>query len=198
MPNTPISPVQTSSTDTPTDTPSAETLPWCRDVLEAIKRYTGDVNLSTFPSISKRLRDDDYSKTDTKFEVIGLTKDIIIVMDNTDINMIFTLINIDMSPVNNAKSELDAQHIKLALICDALNTWQVLQFGCMLTSQVVPVPLEEPRYTWYIMPKGGAYVWDAWRVLLIRNQPLFPIPTTTHDTLTTHFPHDMLKGSNTD
>jgi hypothetical protein len=82
MPNTPISLVQTSSTNTPTDTPSAEILPWCRDVLEPIKRYTGDVNLSTFPSIRKRLRDNDYSKTDTKFEVIGLTIDVIITMPN--------------------------------------------------------------------------------------------------------------------
>jgi hypothetical protein len=72
-------------------------------------------------------------------------------------------INIDMSPMNDAKSELDAQHIKLALIWDALYTWQVLQFGYMLTNQVIPVPVEETRYTWYITPEGGAYVWDAWR-----------------------------------
>jgi hypothetical protein len=48
------------------------------------------------------------------------------------------------------------------MICDELNRYKVLKFGITLTNSVVPHPLEVLNYNWYIMPEGGAYVWDAW------------------------------------
>jgi hypothetical protein len=52
---------------------------------------------------------------------------------------------------------------KLELICDELNRYQVPKYGITLTTSVVPYPLEAMGYNWYIMPEGGAYVWDSWR-----------------------------------
>jgi hypothetical protein len=46
-----------------------------------IKRYTGDVDLSNFPCIRQRLGDDDYDEANNKFQVIGLTKDVLFVME---------------------------------------------------------------------------------------------------------------------
>ncbi len=53
--------------------------------------------------------------------------------------------------------------IKLELICDAFNRFNVLKFGITLTTNVVPDRMEAAGFTFYIMPDGGSYVWDAWR-----------------------------------
>jgi hypothetical protein len=75
LPSVPFTPVphrHISSTETP---------PWCNDFLVPIKRYTGDVDLSILLCIGQRLGDDDYDEANSKFQVIGLTKDVIIVME---------------------------------------------------------------------------------------------------------------------
>jgi hypothetical protein len=51
----------------------------------------------------------------------------------------------------------------------------MLQFGIALTTRVVPYPLEVEGYSWYIMPEGGAYVWDTWHTNLAYN------PQHSHD-----------------
>jgi hypothetical protein len=43
------------------------------------------------------------------------------------------------------------------------STDRVLRSGIYLTNDVVPPALKALRYSWYIMPEGGAYVYDAWQ-----------------------------------
>jgi hypothetical protein len=95
--------------------------------------------------------------------VIGLTNDLIVVMETKDVDIIVQLLDIDTSPLLHVTSDLDTLQVKLESICDTKNRYAVLRFGITLTTTVVPQPLEVQNYNWYIMPEGGAYVWDAWR-----------------------------------
>jgi hypothetical protein len=130
---TPFLPVPHSPT-------SLETIPWCTDVLLPIRRYEGDVDISIVPCIGQRLGDDDYDATKSRFKVIGLTKDVIIVMEKKYVDIIVQLLDINTSPLQHVTSELDILHVKLELICDTLNRYAVLQFGITLTTRVVPQP----------------------------------------------------------
>jgi hypothetical protein len=47
------------------------------------------------------------------------------------------------------------------MCCEALNKDAVLRYGIGLSAKLIPLPIEIAGYTWYIMPEGGAYVWDA-------------------------------------
>jgi hypothetical protein len=49
--------------------------------------YTGDVHVYIFPCLGHRLGDDDYDGNNSKFRVIGLTKDVIVVMETKDIDI---------------------------------------------------------------------------------------------------------------
>jgi hypothetical protein len=84
-------------------------------------------------------------------------------METRDVDIMVQLLDIDTFRLLHVTSPVDRPQIKLEMICDKLNNYRVLQFGITLTNAVVPHPLEVQNYNWYIMPEGGAYVWDAWR-----------------------------------
>jgi hypothetical protein len=115
---TPFIPVPHSPT-------SSERIPWCNDVLVPIRRYEGDVDISIVPCIGQRLGDDDYDAPKSRFQVIGLTKDVIIVMETKDVDIIVHLLDIDTSPLLHVTSDLYILHVKLELICDTLNMYAV-------------------------------------------------------------------------
>jgi hypothetical protein len=84
-----------------------------------------------------------------------------IVMETQDINFVLQLLQIPRLPLHTVTTPEEQLLIKLELICDELNRYQVLKYKITLTTSVVPYPLEAMGYNGYIMPEGGAYVWDA-------------------------------------
>jgi hypothetical protein len=87
-----------------------------------------------------------------------------IIMETRDIDFVLDLLKIPLHwPLHNVTSPKEQILIKLKLICDAFNRYNVLKYGITLTTSVVPNVLEAMGYNWYIMPEGGTYVWDAWR-----------------------------------
>ena len=60
-------------------------------------------------------------------------------------------------------------HQKLELLCDELNRQRILRDGYELTSAVMPPPLKTLFNAWYLMPEGGAYVYDSWATNLLFN-----------------------------
>jgi hypothetical protein len=128
-----------------------------------VRRYDGDTDVSIIQCIGQRRGNYDYDPTTSRFQVIGLTQDVMIVMETQDIDFILHLLHINTAPPLHVTPSLDRLLITLEMICDELNRYKVLKFGIKLANSVVPHPLEVHNYNWYIMPEGGAYVWDAWR-----------------------------------
>ncbi len=60
-------------------------------------------------------------------------------------------------------------HQNLELLCNELNIQNILRDGIDLTSAVMPSPLKSLFYSWYVMPEGGAYVYDSWASHLLFN-----------------------------
>jgi hypothetical protein len=125
-------------------------------VLLPIRRYTGYVDVSIIQCIGRNPDDDHYNPSTSKYHVIGLTDDVMIVMETQDINFVLQLLKIPLLPLHNVTSPEEQMLIKLELIFDELNRYQVLKYGITLTTSVVPYPLEAMGYNWYIMPEGGA------------------------------------------
>jgi hypothetical protein len=87
-----------------------------------------------------------------------------IIMETRDIDFVLDILKIPLArPLHNVTSAEEIVLIKLELICDAFNRFNVLRFGITLTTSVVPYGLEAMGYNWYIMPEGGSYVWETWR-----------------------------------
>jgi hypothetical protein len=116
--------------------------------------------------------------------VIGLTPEVIIVMRTCDMDDMLHLQHINQTSLAQATTIKQLQHIKLELLCDELNKKQVLKHGIDLKTNVIPHVVEAQGYTWYIIPEGGAYVYDAWRtsntfnpniVLFVRHQERYGV-----------------------
>ena len=133
------------------------------EVLIPVRRYEGDVDISIITCIG-RAPDDIYEPQTSRYHVIGLTDNIIIIMETSEIDPVIELLRLHTRvPLRNVTSAEEIILIKLELICDAFNRLQVLRFGITLTTSVVPDRLEAAGFNFYIMPDGGSYVWDAWR-----------------------------------
>jgi hypothetical protein len=61
--------------------------------------------------------------------VIGLTDDVMIIMETQDINFVLQLLQIPLHPLNNVTSPEEQILIKLELICDELNRYKVFKYG---------------------------------------------------------------------
>jgi hypothetical protein len=87
--------------------------------------------------------------------------------------------HINTNSLHQATTTIQLHHMKLELLCDELNNITALRHGIALQTYAIPLTLEAEGYTWYIMPEGGAYVYDAWQtsrtfnptiVLLVQHQ----------------------------
>jgi hypothetical protein len=61
-------------------------------VLVPVRRYTGYVDVSIIQCIGRYPDDDHYSPSTSKYHVIGLTYDVMIVMETQDINFVLKLL----------------------------------------------------------------------------------------------------------
>jgi hypothetical protein len=69
--------------------------------------------------------------------------------------------HINTNSLTQATTTKQLHHKKLELLCDELNNRALLRHGKALQTDVIPNILEAERYTCYIMPEGGAYVYDV-------------------------------------
>jgi hypothetical protein len=101
-------------------------------------------------------------------------------MRTCDMDQMLHLLCINQSSLSHATTTKLLYHMKLELLCYKLNEQAVLRNGIDLDSDVIPRALEAELFTWYIMPEGGAYVYDAWQtartfnpniILLVQRQP---------------------------
>jgi hypothetical protein len=109
-------------------------------VLIPVRRYEGDIDVSIIPCIGQRLGDDDFDPATSRFHVIGLTQDVIVVMKTQEVDIMVQLLDIDTFRLLHVTSPVDGLQIRLEMICDKLINYAVLRFGITLTNAVVPRP----------------------------------------------------------
>jgi hypothetical protein len=76
-------------------------------------RYEGDIYVSIIPCIGQRLGDDDFDPKTSRFQVIGLTQDVIVVMESQDVDIMVQLLGIDTFRLLHVISPVDGLQIKL-------------------------------------------------------------------------------------
>jgi hypothetical protein len=132
------------------------------------------------PIIGQSIESDHYDEINSTFRVINLTNDVIVVMRTCEMDHMLHLLHINQSYLSHNPTPIHLHHEKLELLCYELNNQAVLRKGIDLDNDVVPRALQADHYTWYIMPEGGAYVYDAWQtpqtfnpnmVFLVKYQP---------------------------
>jgi hypothetical protein len=184
-PNAPNSPsdrqrIEGGNPVTPAPVTLTEPPPKCTNLLIPILHYTGSVDVKMFPFIGQSMESDHYHEINSTFQVIGLTTKLIMVMRTCDMDHMLHLLQIDQSSLSHNPTPIHLHHEKLELLCYELKKHEVLRKGIDLDNDVIPRALQAQHYTWYIMPEGGAYVYDAWQtpptfnpniVLLVQYQP---------------------------
>jgi hypothetical protein len=108
------------------------------DVLVPVRRYTGYIDVSIIQCIGRTPDDDHYNHSNSNYHVIGLTDDVMIIMETQDINFVLQLLQIPLLPLHYVTSPEEQILIKIELICDELNRYKVLKYGITLSTLVVP------------------------------------------------------------
>ncbi len=89
----------------PSRYPPIEQLEWGTQLLIPVRRYDGYIDVSIITSIGRAPDDTFYDPRTSKYHVIGLTDDIIIIMDTSQINFVLQLLKIQtQEPLNNVTS----------------------------------------------------------------------------------------------
>jgi hypothetical protein len=78
---------------------------WCHDVLIPVRRYDGLVDVSIIYCIGRAPDDDHYDPRTSKYHVIGLTDNVMIIMESRDIDFVLDLLQIPLHrPLHNVTS----------------------------------------------------------------------------------------------
>ncbi len=87
---------------------------WGTEVLIPVRRYDGLIDVSIIHCIGRANDDDHYDPRTSKYQVIGLTDDVMVIMETRDIDFVLDLLKIPLNrPLHNVTSPEEQILIKL-------------------------------------------------------------------------------------
>jgi hypothetical protein len=139
------------------------------DLLIPIIHYTGQVDIHMFPTIGQDNNSEAFHPCLGAFQVLGLTSDVLILVRTDDIDHMLHVLCCNLTHLIHGTEPTILLHQKLELLCNEMHSLNILRDGNNLTIAVMPNVLKSLTYAWYIMPEGGAYVYDSWVSQLMFN-----------------------------